>query len=46
MIGRGELVILADTLIGFKSLFWGKLWVDGSDSLQDIVLEQNLAIGS
>ena len=36
------MVILADTLIGFKSL----LWVDGSDSLQDIVLEQNLAIGS
>lgn len=38
--------MLADTLIGFKALFWGKLWVDGSDSLQDIVLEQNLAIGS
>lgn len=40
------MVILADTLIGFKSLFWGELMVDGSDSLQDIVLEQNLAIGS
>jgi len=38
--------MLADTLIGFKALFWGELWVDGSNSLQDIVLEQNLAIGS